>query len=162
MTINDEYFCLQDFIFKTIHEYIREEYWKISERNIKLEINLLNHPLNWYKMDSIKHSKQLIFYFILLLSNNNFFDSKSSSLYGRQKFQHMTQVSPPSSVSPKTALNIVLRCKHGTHDVCTVNEVHKYHCMCKTMDSVYIAIETHQRIFHEVLKNSISKPNGWS
>jgi hypothetical protein len=36
-------------------------------------------------------------------------------------------------------------CKHGTLDVCTVNKVRKYHSMCETVDSVYIAIETKQR-----------------
>ncbi len=48
--INDEYFCSQYFIFKTIHEYVREEYWKISKRNIKLKTNLLNRPLHWCKI----------------------------------------------------------------------------------------------------------------
>jgi hypothetical protein len=52
-------------------------------------------------------------------------------------------------------------CKHGTQDVCMVNEVRKYHCMCETADSVYIAIETQQRILCEVSKYSISIPNGW-
>ncbi len=31
---NDHYFRLQDIIFKTIDEYIWEEYWKILEGNI--------------------------------------------------------------------------------------------------------------------------------
>ncbi len=106
MTINDEHFCLQDFIFKTIHGYILEEYWKISKRNIKLEINLLNHLVHWHKMDTIKHSKQLICDYRLLLSHNYFFASKTSSLDGRRKLQHMTQVHPPLSASPKTALKI--------------------------------------------------------
>jgi hypothetical protein len=33
-------------------------------------------------------------------------------------------------------------CKQGTQDVCTVIEVHKYHCMCKTIESVHAAVET--------------------
>jgi hypothetical protein len=41
----------------------------------------------------------------------------------------------------------VVSCKHGTQDVCTVNKIRKYHSMCKTVDSGYIAIETQQRIF---------------
>jgi hypothetical protein len=36
---------------------------------------------------------------------------------------------------------------HGTLDVCTVTEVRKYHSMCKMVDSVYVAVETQQRIF---------------
>jgi hypothetical protein len=36
---------------------------------------------------------------------------------------------------------------HGTLDVCMVNKVCKYHSMCKTVHSVYLAIETQQRIF---------------
>ncbi len=36
---------------------------------------------------------------------------------------------------------------HGTLDVCMVNKVHKYHCMCKMVVSVYIAVKTQQRIF---------------
>ncbi len=39
-------------------------------------------------------------------SHNYFFTSKTSSLDGRRKLQHMTQVCPPSSVSPKTSLDI--------------------------------------------------------
>ncbi len=31
---SDDYFQVQYIIFKTIDEYIREEYWKILERNI--------------------------------------------------------------------------------------------------------------------------------
>jgi hypothetical protein len=38
-------------------------------------------------------------------------------------------------------------CKQDTQDMCTVNEVRKYHCMCETVDSVYVAVETQQRIF---------------
>jgi hypothetical protein len=53
-------------------------------------------------------------------------------------------------------------CKHGTLDVCMVNKVRKYHSMCKTVDSVYIAVETQQRVFCEVSKYSINKPNGRS
>jgi hypothetical protein len=45
-----------------MHEYMQEEDWKILERNIKLQINLLNPPLHWYEMDLNKHSKQLICY----------------------------------------------------------------------------------------------------
>ncbi len=40
-----------------------------------------------------------------------------------------------------------MSCKHGTQDVCMVNKVHEYHGMCKTVDSVYVAVETQQRIF---------------
>jgi hypothetical protein len=40
-----------------------------------------------------------------------------------------------------------------------VNEVHKYHSMCEMVDSVYVTIETQQRIFCEVSKYSISEPN---
>jgi hypothetical protein len=32
-------------------------------------------------------------------------------------------------------------------NVCTVNKVCKYHCMCKTVVSVYVAVETQQKIF---------------
>jgi hypothetical protein len=38
-------------------------------------------------------------------------------------------------------------CKHGTQDLCTVNKVRKYHSICKTVESVYVATETQQRIF---------------
>jgi hypothetical protein len=41
----------------------------------------------------------------------------------------------------------VVSCKHGTQDVCLVNKVRKYHNMCKTMVSVYVASETQQRMF---------------
>jgi hypothetical protein len=57
-------------------------------------------------MESFKHSKLWICFYILLFSNNYFFASESSPLDGRRKLQHMIQVSPASSVSPKTALNI--------------------------------------------------------
>jgi hypothetical protein len=36
---------------------------------------------------------------------------------------------------------------HSTLDVCMVNKVPKYHSMCKMVDSVYVAVETQQRIF---------------
>jgi hypothetical protein len=36
---------------------------------------------------------------------------------------------------------------HGTPDVYMVNKVHKCHCMCDTVVSLYIAIETQQRLF---------------
>jgi hypothetical protein len=106
VTIYDEFFHFRDFILKTIHGYILEEYWKISERNIKLNVNLLNYPVNRYEMDSNKPSKRLICYHMLLLSNNYFFASKTSSLHGRHKLYQMTQVCPPSSVSPRTTLAI--------------------------------------------------------
>ena len=38
----------------------------------------------------------------------------------------------------------VVSCKHGTQDVYTVNEVHEYHSMCKTVASVCNAVETQQ------------------
>jgi hypothetical protein len=41
----------------------------------------------------------------------------------------------------------VMSCKHGTQDVCTVNKVHKYHSMGKTVESVHTAVETQRRIF---------------
>jgi hypothetical protein len=46
--------------------------------------------------------------------------------------------------------NDTLSCNvyHGNLDVCTVNKVRKYHSMCKMADSVYLAVETQQRIFH--------------
>ncbi len=40
-----------------------------------------------------------------------------------------------------------MSCEYGTQDVCTVVKVRKYHSMCKTVVSVYIAIETQWRIF---------------
>ena len=40
-----------------------------------------------------------------------------------------------------------MSCKHGTQDVCMVNEVCKYHSMCKTIESVHAAAETQRRIF---------------
>jgi hypothetical protein len=40
----------------------------------------------------------------------------------------------------------VVSCKYGTQDVCTANEVRKYHSMCKTVESVHAAFET-QRFF---------------
>ncbi len=40
-----------------------------------------------------------------------------------------------------------MSCKHGTQDGCTVNKLHKYHSMCEMVDSVYVAIETQQRVF---------------
>ncbi len=43
--------------------------------------------------------------------------------------------------------SVILSCKHGTQDVCMVNEVRKYHSMCKMVDSVYVVIETQQRVF---------------
>jgi hypothetical protein len=36
---------------------------------------------------------------------------------------------------------------HSTLDVCMVNKVRKYHSMCETVDSVYVAVDTQQRIF---------------
>ncbi len=36
---------------------------------------------------------------------------------------------------------------HGTLDVCTVNKVLEWHSMCKMVVSVYVAVETQQRIF---------------
>jgi hypothetical protein len=56
----------------------------------------------------------------------------------------------------------VVSCKHITQDLCAVNKVRKYHSMCKTVESVYIAIETQQRIFCRVSKYSISEPKGRS
>ncbi len=41
----------------------------------------------------------------------------------------------------------VVNCKHSTQDVCMVNKVRKYHSMCQTVDSVYIAIKTQQQVF---------------
>jgi hypothetical protein len=41
-----------------------------------------------------------------------------------------------------------MSCKHGTLDVCMVNKVREYHSMCEMgVVSVYVAIETQQRIF---------------
>jgi hypothetical protein len=42
---------------------------------------------------------------------------------------------------------VILSCKHGTQDVCMVNKVCKYHCMCKAVTCVYVAIEKQHRIF---------------
>ncbi len=56
----------------------------------------------------------------------------------------------------------VVSCTHGTLDVCMVNKVCKCHSMCQTVDSVYVAFETQQRVFHQISKYSISKPNRWS
>jgi hypothetical protein len=78
--INDEYVRSQYFIFKTIHENILEEYWRISEREIKHKINLFFRPVHWYEMDTSKPSKRLICDYMLLLSSNYFFASKTSSL----------------------------------------------------------------------------------
>ncbi len=36
---------------------------------------------------------------------------------------------------------------HGTLDVCMENEVGKYNCMCKTLDSIDATVETQQQIF---------------
>jgi hypothetical protein len=41
----------------------------------------------------------------------------------------------------------VVSCKHGTQNVCMVNEVHKYQCLCKTVESVHAAVETQRGIF---------------
>ncbi len=41
----------------------------------------------------------------------------------------------------------VVSCKHGTQDVYIVKEVCKYHSMCEMMVSVYVAIETQQKMF---------------
>jgi hypothetical protein len=41
----------------------------------------------------------------------------------------------------------VVSCKHSTLDVCMANKLCKYHGMCETVDSVYVAIETQQKIF---------------
>jgi hypothetical protein len=40
-----------------------------------------------------------------------------------------------------------MSCKHGTLDVCMVNDVRKDHSMCEMVDSVCIAIETQRRVF---------------
>jgi hypothetical protein len=40
-----------------------------------------------------------------------------------------------------------VNCEHGTQHVCTVNKVCKYHSMCEMVVSVYIAVETQQRMF---------------
>ncbi len=61
-----------------------------------------------------------------------------------------------------TATVSVVSCKHGTQDVCTVNKIRKYHSMCKMVESVHAAAETQRRIFCQVSRYSISKPNGWS
>jgi hypothetical protein len=37
--------------------------------------------------------------------------------------------------------------KHGTQDVCTVNEVRKYHSICKKLESVHAAVEIQRIIF---------------
>ncbi len=47
---------------------------------------------------------------------------------------------------------------HGTLDVCTVNKMRKYHSMCKTVDSVYVAIETQQRYFVKYQNILLSNP----
>ncbi len=85
VTINDEYFHLQYFIFGTIHGYILDKYWKISKRNIKLKIKLLIHLVYWYEMDSNKSSIGLICDHMMLLSNSYFFSIKTSSLDWRHK-----------------------------------------------------------------------------
>ena len=41
----------------------------------------------------------------------------------------------------------VVSYKHGTLDVCMVNKVCEYHSMCRRVVSVYVAVETQQRIF---------------
>ncbi len=41
----------------------------------------------------------------------------------------------------------VVSCKHGTQVVCVINEVRKYHSMCKVVESEHAAIETQRRIF---------------
>jgi hypothetical protein len=40
-----------------------------------------------------------------------------------------------------------MSCKHGTQEVCMVNEVRKYHNMCKRVESVHAAVEIQRRIF---------------
>ncbi len=40
-----------------------------------------------------------------------------------------------------------MSCKHGTQDVCTENTVRKYRSMCKTVISIYVAVETQRRVF---------------
>jgi hypothetical protein len=52
--------------------------------------------------------------------------------------------------------------KHGTQEVCTVNEVQKYHSMCERVESVHAAIETQIKIYCYVSRYSISKTNRWS
>jgi hypothetical protein len=52
VTINDEYFYVQYFIFEAINEYILEEYWRICARKINHKINLFIHLVHWYEMDT--------------------------------------------------------------------------------------------------------------
>ncbi len=47
-----------------------------------------------------------------------------------------------------TLTDYFMSCKHGTEEVCMVNEVRKYHSMCKTVESVNAAVETQRRIFY--------------
>ncbi len=34
----------------------------------------------------------------------------------------------------------VVSCKHGTQEVCTVNKVREYHCICEMVESVHAAV----------------------
>ncbi len=52
-----------------------------------------------------------------------------------------------------------MSCKNGTQDVCMVNKVRKYHSMCKRVESVHAAVATQRRIFCQVSRFFISKPN---
>ncbi len=49
---------------------------------------------------------------------------------------------------------------HSTLDVCTEIKVHKYNCMCKTVDSLCTAVETQQWVFCQVSKHNIREING--
>ncbi len=46
-----------------------------------------------------------------------------------------------------SSVRVVVSCDHGTQDVCKVNKVRKYHSMCETVVSAYVAVETQRRIF---------------
>ncbi len=44
-------------------------------------------------------------------------------------------------------MGLVMSCKHGAQDVCTMNNVWKYHSMCETVESVHAVVETQRRVF---------------
>jgi hypothetical protein len=48
--------------------------------------------------------------------------------------------------------------KHGTQDLCTVNDVCKYHTMCETVESVHATVETQEEYFVKYQDIPLAKP----
>ncbi len=137
------------WIFSLTRFHIKNNTWVHTSRildkfrkEIKLKINLWNHPVHWYEMDSNKHSKQLMCYYMLLLNNNYFFASKTSSIDGRCKIANDTGLSPLiviSQVSPRNFLLVCMRAM-GTFPIKTC---HRLWFLCLVACSEGIAFGSH-------------------